>query len=183
MITDERRRETRFYEGIGSSREYICQIKSFGCQPILKTPQPCYSKPYVRSCLALSSPAPVYSLGFSLFSTPTCQQPFSSSHTTSHNPAHPLLRRARIRGWWAIICCHSCLPVAFLFLFLRLRLRLSACGRFEDATSCSHSGRYGGLFGFANLHLGRGKWKSGGGAGGDHCGVRRDKFVDGVCMH
>lgn len=72
------------YERIGSSREYVfIQTKSFGCQPTLKKPQPHQSKPYVRSCLASfpsSSPAPVYSLGFSLFSTPACQQPFSSSH-------------------------------------------------------------------------------------------------------
>lgn len=166
---------------------YICQIKSFGCQPILKTPQP-----YLNSTSDHAWPPSPYLRRLpstrwgSLCSLPQpVSNPSPPPTSTSHNPAHPLLRRARIRGWWAVICCHSRLPVAFLFLFLFLRLRLSACGIFEDATSCSHSGRYGGLFGFAghNLELGRGEWKSGGGAGGDHCGVRRDKFVDGVCMH
>lgn len=56
--------------------------------------------------------------------------------------------------WWGLLyepCCHSPLPVAFLSL--RLRLCLSAWGRFEDSTACTHSGRCGALFGFADIRV------------------------------
>lgn len=73
-------------------------------------------------------------------------------------------------------CCHSPLPVAFLSL--RLRLCLSAWGRFEDSTACTHSGRCGAPFAFADIRV-VGSRDLPGGEGGRRCGSLRREFFDG----